>query len=83
MNGRYVEQQNLHITLSNKKAVTMRDQFFDLFMTLQPKMIACGNKLAVFSMAVRFITGPAVKRGIDLETTGGDRSGFEEGAGKR
>ncbi|KAL9269504.1 Auxin efflux carrier component 3-like protein [Drosera capensis] len=31
-----------------------------LFMALQPKMIACGNKLAAFSMAVRFITGPAV-----------------------
>ncbi|XP_073525769.1 uncharacterized protein [Phyllobates terribilis] len=31
-----------------------------LFMALQPKMIACGNSVATFSMAVRFITGPAV-----------------------
>ncbi|KAL2923713.1 Auxin efflux carrier component 3 [Bienertia sinuspersici] len=31
-----------------------------LFMALQPKMIACGNKVATFSMAVRFLTGPAV-----------------------
>lgn len=31
-----------------------------LFMALQPKMIACGNTVATFSMAVRFITGPAV-----------------------
>ncbi|GAB2226659.1 hypothetical protein Droror1_Dr00022478 [Drosera rotundifolia] len=31
-----------------------------LFMALQPKIIACGNTLATFSMAVRFITGPAV-----------------------
>ncbi|XP_059668300.1 probable auxin efflux carrier component 1b [Cornus florida] len=31
-----------------------------LFMALQPKIIACGNSIATFSMAVRFLTGPAV-----------------------
>ncbi|KAG6707056.1 hypothetical protein I3842_06G012100 [Carya illinoinensis] len=31
-----------------------------LFMALQPKLIACGNSVATFAMAVRFITGPAV-----------------------
>ncbi|KAJ0726930.1 putative membrane transport protein [Helianthus annuus] len=31
-----------------------------LFMALQPKIIACGNSVAIFSMAVRFLTGPAV-----------------------
>ncbi|KAL2558933.1 Auxin efflux carrier component 3 [Forsythia ovata] len=31
-----------------------------LFMALQPKIIACGNTVAAFSMAVRFLTGPAV-----------------------
>ncbi|GAB4840401.1 Peptidyl-prolyl cis-trans isomerase pin4 [Ancistrocladus abbreviatus] len=31
-----------------------------LFMALQPKMIACGNTIAAFSMAVRFLTGPVV-----------------------
>nr|CAN70111.1 hypothetical protein VITISV_032889 [Vitis vinifera] len=31
-----------------------------LFMALQPKMIACGKTVAAFSMAVRFLTGPAV-----------------------
>uniref|UniRef100_A0A7N0VIL6 Auxin efflux carrier component n=1 Tax=Kalanchoe fedtschenkoi TaxID=63787 RepID=A0A7N0VIL6_KALFE len=31
-----------------------------LFMALQPKMIACGNKVAAFSMGVRFFVGPAV-----------------------
>ncbi|XAR69559.1 hypothetical protein NMG60_11001197 [Bertholletia excelsa] len=31
-----------------------------LFMALQPRIIACGNKMAAFSMAVRFFTGPAV-----------------------
>ncbi|KAK3038273.1 hypothetical protein RJ639_029861 [Escallonia herrerae] len=31
-----------------------------LFMALQPKIIACGKKVATFSMAVRFLTGPAV-----------------------
>ncbi|OEL12671.1 putative auxin efflux carrier component 1c [Dichanthelium oligosanthes] len=31
-----------------------------LFMALQPRIIACGNKVASFAMAVRFLTGPAV-----------------------
>ncbi|KAJ3681035.1 hypothetical protein LUZ60_015524 [Juncus effusus] len=31
-----------------------------LFMALQPRIIACGNSLATFAMAVRFLTGPAV-----------------------
>ncbi|CAL5215360.1 unnamed protein product [Lathyrus oleraceus] len=31
-----------------------------LFMALQPRIIACGNSVATFSMAVRFLTGPAV-----------------------
>ncbi|ONI31676.1 hypothetical protein PRUPE_1G324900 [Prunus persica] len=31
-----------------------------LFMALQPKIIACGNSVAGFAMAVRFLTGPAV-----------------------
>lgn len=29
-------------------------------MALQPRIIACGNSIAVFAMAVRFLTGPAV-----------------------
>ncbi|KAF5196099.1 Auxin efflux carrier component [Thalictrum thalictroides] len=29
-------------------------------MALQPKLIACGKRVATFSMAVRFLTGPAV-----------------------
>nr|WIC44212.1 auxin efflux carrier [Coryphopteris nipponica] len=31
-----------------------------LFMALQPKIIACGNTIAMFGMVVRFLTGPAV-----------------------
>lgn len=31
-----------------------------LFMALQPRIIACGTKLAVISMAIRFIGGPTV-----------------------
>ncbi|XP_077244022.1 auxin efflux carrier component 4-like [Tasmannia lanceolata] len=31
-----------------------------LFMALQPKVIACGNSVATFAMAVRFLTGPAI-----------------------
>jgi len=29
-------------------------------MALQPRIIACGHKVATFAMAVRFLTGPAV-----------------------
>ncbi|CAN4118659.1 unnamed protein product [Withania somnifera] len=31
-----------------------------LFMALQPRLISCGKTIAAFSMAVRFISGPAV-----------------------
>ncbi|KAL4394466.1 hypothetical protein AHAS_Ahas02G0154800 [Arachis hypogaea] len=31
-----------------------------LFMALQPKIIACGNTVASFAMAIHFLTGPAV-----------------------
>ncbi|KAK4750820.1 hypothetical protein SAY87_004302 [Trapa incisa] len=31
-----------------------------LFMALQPKIIACGNSVAAFTMGVRFLVGPAV-----------------------
>lgn len=31
-----------------------------LFMALQPRIIACGNSIASFAMAVRFLMGPAV-----------------------
>jgi hypothetical protein len=31
-----------------------------LFMALQPRIIACGNKLAAIAMGVRFVAGPAV-----------------------
>uniref|UniRef100_A0A0D9VKX9 Auxin efflux carrier component n=1 Tax=Leersia perrieri TaxID=77586 RepID=A0A0D9VKX9_9ORYZ len=31
-----------------------------LFMALQPNIIACGNKVATYAMAVRFLAGPAV-----------------------
>ncbi|KAI0524853.1 hypothetical protein KFK09_004242 [Dendrobium nobile] len=31
-----------------------------LFMALQPRIIACGNKMAAFSMALRFLVGPAI-----------------------
>lgn len=29
-------------------------------MALQPRIIACGNKVATFAMGVRFLAGPAV-----------------------
>nr|AGM20675.1 PIN [Populus tomentosa] len=36
------------------------DVLTGLFMALQPRIIACGNSVAAFAMAVRFLTGPAV-----------------------
>ena len=38
-----------------------------LFMALQPRMIACGNTVAAFAMAVRFLTGPAVMAAVSIE----------------
>ncbi|KAE8124808.1 hypothetical protein FH972_019659 [Carpinus fangiana] len=37
-----------------------------LFMALQPRIIACGNSIAAFAMAVRFLTGPAVMAAASL-----------------
>uniref|UniRef100_M8D6X2 Auxin efflux carrier component n=1 Tax=Aegilops tauschii TaxID=37682 RepID=M8D6X2_AEGTA len=37
-----------------------------LFMALQPRIIACGNKLASYAMAVRFLVGPAVMAAASL-----------------
>lgn len=37
-----------------------------LFMALQPKIIACGNAVAAFAMAVRFLTGPVVMAAASL-----------------
>ncbi|KAL6134035.1 hypothetical protein ACLB2K_066268 [Fragaria x ananassa] len=36
------------------------------FMALQPRMIACGNRVASFAMAVRFLAGPAVMAAASL-----------------
>lgn len=35
-------------------------------MALQPRIIACGNSIAAFAMAVRFLTGPAVMAAASL-----------------
>jgi auxin efflux carrier family len=35
-------------------------------MALQPWIIACGNKLAAYAMAVRFLVGPAVMAAASL-----------------
>nr|WIC44226.1 auxin efflux carrier [Ceratopteris pteridoides] len=37
-----------------------------LFMALQPRLIACGTRLATFAMAVRFLSGPAVMAAASL-----------------
>lgn len=43
-----------------RKKKKKKSTFPGLFMALQPKIIACGKSVATFSMAVRFLTGPAV-----------------------
>lgn len=35
-------------------------------MALQPRIIACGNSLAAYAMAVRFLVGPAVMAAASL-----------------
>nr|CBX25245.1 hypothetical_protein [Oryza brachyantha] len=37
-----------------------------LFMALQPRIIACGNSVASFAMAVRFLMGPAVMAAVSI-----------------
>ena len=37
-------------------------------MALQPKIIACGKSVAAYSMAVRFLTGPAVIAATSIAT---------------
>ncbi|XP_047332038.1 auxin efflux carrier component 3-like [Impatiens glandulifera] len=48
------------ITILSDAGLGMAMFSLGLFMALQPKIIACGNTVATFAMAVRFLTGPAV-----------------------
>ncbi|PIA43647.1 hypothetical protein AQUCO_01800005v1 [Aquilegia coerulea] len=48
------------ITILSNAGLGMAMFSLGLFMALQPKLIACGKRVATFSMAVRFLTGPAV-----------------------
>ncbi|KAF8707167.1 hypothetical protein HU200_030412 [Digitaria exilis] len=48
------------VAVSPIAASTYLPHFSGLFMALQPRIIACGNKLATYAMAVRFLMGPAV-----------------------
>lgn len=38
----------------------MKMRLAGLFMALQPRLIACGTKMATISMAIRFVAGPTV-----------------------
>ncbi|KAG8481164.1 hypothetical protein CXB51_025938 [Gossypium anomalum] len=42
------------------KLVRNPNSYSRLFMALQPRIIACGKKLALYGMVARFIAGPAV-----------------------
>nr|WIC44218.1 auxin efflux carrier [Cyrtomium guizhouense] len=48
------------ITILSDAGLGMAMFSLGLFMALQPRLIACGTSLASFSMAIRFLTGPAI-----------------------
>lgn len=48
------------ITILSDAGLGMAMFSLGLFMALQPRLIACGKSLASFSMAIRFLTGPAI-----------------------
>ncbi|VFQ92161.1 unnamed protein product [Cuscuta campestris] len=54
------------IAILSKAGLGMAMFSLGLFMALQPRMIACGKAVAGFSMAVRFIVGPAVMAAASL-----------------
>ncbi|KAE8732465.1 Auxin efflux carrier component 4 [Hibiscus syriacus] len=48
------------VTILSSAGLGMAMFSLGLFMALQPRIIACGNKLALYGMVARFITGPAL-----------------------
>ncbi|XP_043708047.1 auxin efflux carrier component 7-like isoform X4 [Telopea speciosissima] len=48
------------VTILSNAGLGMAMFSLGLFMALQPKIIACGNRLAAYGMLVRFVAGPAV-----------------------
>ncbi|KAK8663306.1 hypothetical protein V6N13_083129 [Hibiscus sabdariffa] len=48
------------VTILSSAGLGMAMFSLGLFMALQPRIIACGNKLALYGMLARFITGPAL-----------------------
>lgn len=49
-----------YVVLNEDSSLVLNDGLTGLFMALQPRIIACGNSIATFAMAIRFLTGPAV-----------------------
>ncbi|KAL6006891.1 putative auxin efflux carrier component 1b [Asimina triloba] len=48
------------LTILSNAGLGMAMFSLGLFMALQPRIIACGTKLAAYGMLVRFLAGPAV-----------------------
>lgn len=48
------------VTILSNAGLGMAMFSLGLFMALQPRIIACGNRLAAYGMLVRFLAGPAV-----------------------
>ncbi|KAJ6329322.1 hypothetical protein OIU77_010909 [Salix suchowensis] len=48
------------VTILSKAGLGMAMFSLGLFMALQPRIIACGNRMAVYGMLARFLVGPAV-----------------------
>ncbi|XP_010268329.1 PREDICTED: auxin efflux carrier component 1a-like isoform X2 [Nelumbo nucifera] len=48
------------VTILSNAGLGMAMFSLGLFMALQPRIIACGNRLAAYGMLMRFVVGPAV-----------------------
>ncbi|CAK7348895.1 unnamed protein product [Dovyalis caffra] len=48
------------VTILSKAGLGMAMFSLGLFMALQPRIIACGNRMAIYGMLARFLAGPAV-----------------------
>ncbi|KAF9669470.1 hypothetical protein SADUNF_Sadunf14G0110900 [Salix dunnii] len=48
------------VTILSKAGLGMAMFSLGLFMALQPRIISCGNRLAIYGMLARFLAGPAV-----------------------
>ncbi|PWA96686.1 ankyrin repeat-containing domain, PGG domain protein [Artemisia annua] len=61
-----VEESNTNQSLGSPEMLKKYRQCLGLFMASQPKLIACGNRLAAYGMVARFVAGPAVMAVVSI-----------------